>query len=159
MSTDMAENGGAVDIEGMVNTYADFVYNVAVRLLCDASDAEEVTYATFLAAQRQADKYSPGESITTWLCKLTAAAVMNKLRSHRPDGLESGCEEFSDGEIGRAVCSLEPDLRMVLVLRDFEGLSSVEAADVLDVSLPIFRERLHRARMALQDLFGGADAS
>ncbi len=53
--------------------------------------------------------------------------------------------------LDRAVQRLQPDQRAPLVLRDIEGLSTTEAATILDLSEAAFKSRLHRARMAVRD--------
>ena len=145
-----------VDFNWVVESYADFVYNVDFRLMCDPEDAEQVTFATFLSAQGGAGEVTEADRVALWLYRITTSVALNKMRSksdHSPSDYDyAGGLPADDG--CQVVCHLDPELRIAVVLKDVEGLTSIEAAEVLDVSLQEFRSRLHKARIALQKILG-----
>lgn len=134
------------------------------------ADAEDVLQETFLAALRGAASFRGASAVRTWLFAITRqAALQRRRRDHRYEptdeeslatlGAEAGWgaapvtpEQAMIGaeqrvKVTRALESLPPDQREILVLRDGEGLSGEETAGILGISIEAMKSRLHRARL------------
>lgn len=163
--------------ERLVEELADRVYNIALRITGDTRDAEDATQEAFLAAWRAWGGFRHQSSPTTWLYRIAVNASLQRVRRRRPadyladigddeasvqDWSSSVPEMVEQGELRDLVlgglAQLEPEQRAALVLRDVDGLSTTEAAEVLDISVAALKSRLHRARAALRhhlaDYFG-----
>ncbi len=150
---------------------ASFVYNVAYRMMGNQHDAEEVAQDAFISAYRARDRFRGDAQPTTWLYRITVNAALMRLRKDkrrremtvsedaRPevptsDWSESPVASAMNSELGdrikEAIEQLPEDLQTAVVLRDVQGLSNEEAADVLEVSISALKARLHRGRVALR---------
>ncbi len=169
--------GDRVAFEQLVEELADRVYNIALRITGETRDAEDATQEAFLAAWRGWGGFRHQSSPTTWLYRIAVNASLHRVRRRRSsdyltdigddeasvqDWSASVAELAEQGELRDLVlgglAQLEPEQRAALVLRDVDGLSTTEAAEVLDISVPALKSRLHRARAALRqhlaDYFG-----
>lgn len=157
------------DFQSVVEKYADFVYNVAYRMTGNAEDAEDVAQEAFLSAYRAFDRFRGESQVSTWLYRITVNAALMKLRKDQKSrGLtDTGLDkiEVADwdltpersalmSELGEKLQQgldlLDPDLRAAVVLRDIEGLSNSEAADILGITVAALKSRLHRGRVLLR---------
>lgn len=158
--------------ERLIEEYADRIYNVALRITGNASDAEDSMQEAFLSAYRAWSTFRGQASRSTWLYRIAVNEALMRVRSRRP--VEYLTELAIDEDVvdwspdlaelaGRAelrdlisagVSLLEPDLRTALVLRDIDGLSTAEAAEALEISEQALKSRLHRARALLRQHLG-----
>ena len=150
---------------------AGFVYNVAYRMMGNPHDAEEVAQDAFVSAFKARNRFRGESQATTWLYRITVNAALMRLRRDkrrremtvsedaRPDAPSSDLAELPgpaalNSELGEklaaAVDDLPDDLRTAVVLRDIQGLSNSEAADILGVSIPALKARLHRGRVVIR---------
>ena len=150
---------------------AGFVYNVAYRMMGNHHDAEEVAQDAFVSAFRARDRFRGDSKPTTWLYRITVNAALMRLRRDkrrnemtvsedaRPDAPSTDLAELPgpaalNSELGEkltvAVDALPEDLRAAVVLRDIQGLSNNEAAEILEISIPAIKARLHRGRVAIR---------
>jgi RNA polymerase sigma-70 factor (ECF subfamily) len=153
------------------------VYNLALRMLNDPQEAEDVLQETFLSAYKALPGFEGRSSLSTWLYRIASNASLMRLRKKQPETtsidepleLEEGDSlprQFVDwssvpeGELlseesrrvmDEAVAELPERLRIVFILRDIEGLSTQEAGEVLELSESAVKTRLHRARLALRE--------
>ena len=153
----------------IVEQYTGFAYNIAYRMVNNPADAEDVVQEAFLSAYRAKDRFRGDAQVTTWLYRIVVnAALMRLRRERRPRQMSAGPAEemeivdWSPGpesqvlntelkdKLEEALGLLPEDLRTAVVLRDVQQLSVQEAADVVDVSVPAFKARLHRGRIALR---------
>lgn len=153
----------------MVEKYADFVYNVAYRMMGNAEDAEDVAQEAFLSAYRAYDRFRGESQLSTWLYRITVNASLMKLRKDQKsrgltdaslDTIEVADWDLTPersalmSELGeklqQGLDQLDPDLRAAVVLRDIEGLSNSEAADILGITVAALKSRLHRGRVLLR---------
>jgi RNA polymerase sigma-70 factor (ECF subfamily) len=161
----------------MVDAYSPVIYRLALRMLDDPLEAEDVLQETFLNAFRALDRFEGRSSLSTWLYRIAVNQALMRLRKKSPtvfsvdeplqgeEGdeiprqLMDWCclpeEEFMTAEaqaqLDTAVAKLSPALRAVFVLRDLHGLSTREVADVLSISQSAVKTRLLRARLRLRD--------
>jgi RNA polymerase sigma-70 factor (ECF subfamily) len=164
--------------EEVFHKYAPRVYNLARRMLNSDADAEDVTQDVLLQVVRKLPTFRGESAFPTWLHRVTVNAALahrrkraaqKEYRSAMP--LEIALEEAPRGAvqrwtigpeeaalnhetqqlIERAIADLPDDYRDVLVLADVEGLHNAEVAQMLGVSVPAVKSRLHRARQKLRD--------
>ncbi len=167
--------GGDMDaFEDLVMRHADGLYAVLLRFGLDDDEAGEVAQETFLRAWRSLGKFEGRSRFFTWLYRIGFNEAQRKLSRRPPAGAVVSTElrpldELADPGLGPArqtegadlraaladgLRELPPELRAPVVLRDVEGLSTAEAASVLELGEAAFKSRLHRGRMALRSLMG-----
>jgi RNA polymerase sigma-70 factor, ECF subfamily len=156
--------------EQLVERHRDVVFRVAARIV-GPDDAEDVSQDTFLRAFHRLDQYRGTASFRTWLLQITQNTALNALAwaRRRPAGAAGDPPETADrdpvrqpaAELERRerqerlelkLSGLRPEYRSLLVLRDLEGLSYGEIAEVLEMPLGSVKGRLHRARGELIEL-------
>jgi RNA polymerase sigma-70 factor (ECF subfamily) len=176
-SLDLAalRRGDAAAFRQLVETYSPRIYNLALKMLGDPDLAEDILQETFVNAYRAIDRFEGRSHISTWLYRIAHNAVLMRLRKEQrlPDlkSLEddvdldvlSAPDQWDDaperrllqaellGKMDEALGNLSEALRVVFVLRDIDGLSTAETAEVLDLSETAVKSRLHRARLALRE--------
>ena len=154
--------------EELVTMYQHRVFGVALRMLGNRAEAEEIAQETFLRAHRALREFRGEARLGTWLYAIASRLCLNRLasgprRHERSDdiALAQAPAESADtagalerGELEaalhEAVAALPEDRRIVVVLRDLEGLSYEDIAQVLGMPLNTVRTRLHRARLDLK---------
>ena len=174
-----AQAGEAGAFEEIVRRYEDRIYRFGYRMCGHREDARDVLQDTFLAALRHLPGYRGDGRLVGWLFKIASSACLKKRRkkkdepSHflsledrqREDGTPlvqlirspapSPDEEAQREELRRrlhaAVMALPEHYRIVVVLRDFEHLSTKEVADTLGLTVTAAKVRLHRARLMLRE--------
>jgi RNA polymerase sigma-70 factor (ECF subfamily) len=155
-------------LSALVARHAPAVYRFGFKMCGDAEDAKDVLQDTLLAVARGMRDFRGASSLWTWLYAVARSFCIKKRRASRfapketvsLDDLEATAqapalgrapdEVASDRELStlldQAIAALDPENREVLVLRDIEGLTAPEVAEVLDVSVDAVKSRLHRAR-------------
>ena len=171
-----ARDGDMSAFEDLVMRHADRLFMALRRFGLDEDEAQEVAQETFLRAWRALASFEGRSQFFTWLYRIGFNEAQRKLGRRRPTGAlaspeESPLEEVADGGPGpderaeqrellatlaEALSELPHTLRAPVLLRDVEGLSTVEAASVLDLGEAAFKSRLHRGRMALRELVEGS---
>lgn len=164
----------------LVDAAAGRMLSVARKMMPTEADAEDAVQDAFLSAFKSLERFDGRSKLTTWLHQITVNACLMKLRSKRrrpeksmdallpefvADGHQKepqkrwhaegsgGIEQAEVRSLVRArIEELPEQYRVVLVLRDVEGLDTEETAAVLGVTLDTVRTRLHRARQALKTL-------
>jgi len=143
------------------------VFRFACRMLGSAAAAEDVTQECFLSVLRRPEAFEPGRaSLRTYLCAIARHLALKQLRRWGQETTTDDPPEGADGEgpdplrqvieaeaaqaVRRAVESLPPLQREVVVLFEYEGMSLAETAAVCDVDVGTVKSRLHRARERLR---------
>lgn len=164
-----ARAGDREAFEELVRRHADQLYAVVLRFSADADTAQEATQEAFLRAWRSIGRFEGRSQFFTWLYRIAineakrqaerrpAAEVVSlddEPVPEAPDWSEAPETRFRQADLRRAledaVRSLPMEHRAAIVLRDIEGLSTREAAEVMEVGEPAFKSRLHRARLAVR---------
>jgi len=166
---DRLRAGDALAFEELVMTYQHRVFGVALRMLGNRAEAEEVAQEAFVRAHRALGAFRGDAKLSTWLYAITSRLCLNRLASGERRLVRQGEDallRLSDAgprpdaalerreletALGRAIAELPEDRRIVMVLRDLEGLSYEEIAEVLELPLGTVRSRLHRARADLKE--------
>jgi RNA polymerase sigma-70 factor, ECF subfamily len=146
----------------LVNRYHRSVFNVALRMLGNVQDAEDVTQTVFGNAFAALDSYDPGYRFFSWIYRMTVNESLNTINRRRdvvsldgsfdvaaPDVLSDSAAE-AEVRVGRALMELKPDDRAVVVLKHFVSFSYEEISDVLDVPVKTVKSRLFTARDRLR---------
>ena len=182
--------GDPAAFETVVRTYGPRLTAVARRILRDDDQAREAVQEAFISAYRNRAQFHGDARLSTWLHRIAVNAALQRIRSAKrrpeepiedllprflPDGhhverfrawTEAPDERLSRLEtaatVREAIDRLPEAYRTVLLLRDIEGLSGQEAAEMLHITPNAVKIRLHRARIALRTLiaphFEGAPA-
>ncbi|MDQ2935700.1 MAG: sigma-70 family RNA polymerase sigma factor [Chloroflexota bacterium] len=165
-----AQDGDRLAFEELVRRHADRLYAVVLRFLADADQAEEVTQESFLRAWRGIGGFRGKSSFFTWLYRIgineakrragrrppeaPAISVEDEPIEHAPDWSEAPEVRQAEGEVlevlEAAIRGLPAGYRLPLILRDLDGLSTKEAAEVLGLGEAAFKSRLHRARLVVR---------
>ena len=148
---------------GLVDRYQKPLFNVALRMLDNAQDAEDVTQTVFFNAFLKLRTYDPRYKFFSWVYRMTVNESLNLLKSRKqtttldddpaipapedPGGAEESAE--LQRRVGNALMGLKPDDRAVVILRHFVFLSYEEIADVLEIPAKTVKSRLFTARERL----------
>jgi len=161
--------GEARAFEELVRRYQHRVFGVALRMLGNAAEAEEVAQEAFLRVHRAIGEFRGESKLSTWLYAITSRLCLTRLgagdRRLGREGEETllrlanghanpvAAAERSELEaaLHRAIAELPEDRRIVVVLRDLEGLAYEEIAAALALPVGTVRSRLHRARLDLKE--------
>ena len=169
--------------ERLLTTYGERAYRLAVGITGNGPDAEEVVQDALWSVVRKIDTFRGESAFGSWLYRVVANAAYQKLRGRQGQRRDVSLDEVLPlfDERGRHVGptadwsarvddpSIQTELRLaltaaidelpagsrtMLVLRDVEGLSNVEIAEVLGLSVPVVKTRVHRARLFLRKQLG-----
>jgi len=171
-----AQEGDTRAFDELVVRYRDKVYRLAFKILRHEEDAAEALQDAFLSAFRGLKNFKAESTFSTWLYRIATNASLMKYRRRRDGHVSLEQSQSVDGDsepmqipdwtaqpmkdllntetrevMQEGIEKLPEDLRTVFVLRDVEGLSNAEVADVLDLTVPAVKSRLHRARIALRN--------
>lgn len=175
-----ARQGDFDAFEPLVNKYERRVYDLALRILRRVHDAEETVQQTFLTVIEKLDTFREESSFYTWLMRIAtnqALAMLRKRKVRAAVPLSDGSREDDGGHpphpeyiaawketpeeiasrretrriLDDALADLDEKYRLVFLLRDVEGLSTQETADVLSIGVSNVKVRLMRARLMLRE--------
>jgi RNA polymerase sigma-70 factor (ECF subfamily) len=173
---DQVRAGSIVAFEELVSRYESTVYNLAMRFTRNQEDAEEVLQDVFLTIFTKVKGFEGKSAFSSWLYRVIVNSSFMKLRKRRSslivaidDEGEHGSRSVIENEkssevsleeqlqnsrlreiLAAAVDKLPDQYRAVFLLRDVEGLSNTEVGNILDLSIPAVKSRLHRARLMLR---------
>lgn len=163
----------------LVGLYSRRVYGVALKILGDEREAEDVLQETFLSAFEAIGRFEGRSRLSTWLYRIATNASLMRLRKATPPvafslDRDPGDENQASSaarylvdwsavpdellltaearrEMDRAIADLPETLRSVFVLRDIQGLPGDETAAILGITVQAVKTRLHRARVRLRN--------
>lgn len=165
----------------LVEAYSGVIYRLALKMLNNPQDAEDILQETFIKAYQHLGNFDGRSSISTWLYRIATNEALMFLRRNKqfivsidepdetaeeeqePLQIVDWCclpeEELMSTEsrkyMDKAVQALPHNLRVAFLLRDIEGLSTQEAAEALNLSETALKTRLSRARLRLRELLSG----
>jgi RNA polymerase sigma-70 factor (ECF subfamily) len=163
------------DFEEEIVPHLDAMYNFALRLTSDPSDAEDLVQDTIVKAYRFFSSYEKGTNAKAWLFRILKNSYINNYRKKSKQPNQVDYDEVStfyetiraertdtsdledkmfrdliDDDISQALEELPEDFRTVVLLCDVEGFTYEEIANMLDVPIGTIRSRLHRGRNLLK---------
>ncbi len=176
ISLEALRNGDRAEFARLVEQYDTFVYRLALRIVGNPQDAEDVLQETFIKALKHLPDFDGRSSLSTWLYRIATNEALMVLRKDKgaivslddPDDnsddeqeplevvdwcclpeetlMSAEAKEYLD----KAISELPATLRVVVVLRDIQGLSTRETSEVLNISEMAVKTRLSRARLQLR---------
>ena len=175
-----AQGGDISAFEELVARHEEKVYGLALRMTRSEADAAEIAQDTFLSAYQHLAEFRGEAAFGSWVHRIAANNALMRLRRQRvldvvtedlagPEFTERGSladapetdwsrradDKILDEELGRAIQeatdALPEGYREVFLLKDVEGLSYEEISEMVGISVPAVKSRLHRARLALRE--------
>jgi len=178
-SIDLAllRSGDRVQFARLVDAYSSPIYRLALKMLGNQQDAEDVLQTTFLKALKYVADFEGRSSLSTWLYRIAANEALMLMRRKRPSISLDEEPDDEDGEprqplqladwgalpeselvsaeskkqLDLAIQALPEKLRVVFLLRDIEGLSIRDTSEALDLTETAVKTRLLRARLHLRE--------
>jgi RNA polymerase sigma-70 factor (ECF subfamily) len=179
-----AINSGQFDrFPDLVKRYEQKLYNFSLRMCRDPADAEDIVQETFLNVFKYLKDFRYETKFKNWLYRVAASTCIKKRRKSKfapqrelsldefypqseaevsdqvPDWAQMPLDKVLSNElldkINEAIVKLPEKYRLVIVLRDIEGFSTAETAQILNLSDANVKVRLHRARLFLRDKLKG----
>jgi RNA polymerase sigma-70 factor (ECF subfamily) len=170
-----AKRGDVAAFEELIRRNTERILRLAIRITGSYEDGEDVVQDASLQAFRNLGKFEERARFSTWLTRIVINAALMKLRTHRRafmvsiDEVLEGCtplvEMIADRKpnperhygaselrlaLQKALVALPHEQRVVVLMRDVEGLSTLDTADVLELSVSSVKSRLLRARLKLR---------
>ena len=174
-----SQKGDYPSFAELVKRYEKKIYNLAYRIMGNREDASDVLQETFLQVFKKLAGFKGKAKFSTWLYRITVNMCLMRKRKRkkreivsldvpiltkkeneikrelRDDWSENPLATLENKEVKKtlseAIDSLPEEYRTVFLLRGLNGLSNEEVAEVLKISLPAVKSRLHRARLFLRD--------
>lgn len=165
-------------VEALVYRYGPKAYRLALRITGSPEDAQEVSQDVLWTVVRKIESFKGESALGSWIYRITANAAYQKLRERRGtehvsweallpafdagghllDLEQDWSQSFDDPAVqaearrrlAEAVESLPPEYRTAFVLHDLEGIPNPEIAEMLGLSLPAVKSRVHRSRLFLR---------
>lgn len=165
-------DGGTDMYRELVERYRTRVFTVALRLVANRADAEDLTQAAFVAAYRALGRFDPSRSFYTWLMRIAVNKCKDHLKSHKrreahltgdilgPGALFTGRVAGPEQEVeqkqrlafmGQALAAMDKKYSVPLVLKEVQGMSYKQMQEVLGLPLTTLKIRVVRARVQLQE--------
>jgi len=170
-----AKAGDNAAFEELVNRYEGKIFGLTMSITRNRADAEEATQEAFLKSYAHLDTFQSDSRFYTWLVRIAANEALMRLRKRRPgefsldqpiegeeDLMPRELEEWApnpeqryaqdemEAILNELIDKLEPEFRIVFVLRNVEELSTEETALALGISIPAVKSRLLRARLKMR---------
>ncbi len=159
----------------LIDLYGDRIYSLALKILRNSSDAEDVVQETFTAVYEKVQTFNEQSDLFTWIYRIATNFALMKIRQSKHETIADHDLEYLDSriEMPASVHSVYPDqlvldnelkreldlalqripkiYRTVFILRDLENLSTEETAAILNITESNAKVRLRRARLFLRD--------
>jgi len=171
-----AKNGDTKAFEELMKRTQTNIYNLGLRLLGNKEDAADLMQETYIKAYENLNRFEGRSSFSTWLYRIATNNALMKLRKEKKkkvsidelkkfgdksykveisDWSENPSSYFKSAELKevlqKAIDSLPPKYKSVFILHDVEGLPLTEVAQILSLSVPAVKTRVHRSRMYLRE--------
>ena len=162
--------GEAALFELLMRRHNQRIYRAARAILRADDDVEDVMQQAYLNAYQHLHQFAGGAKFSTWLTRIAVNEALGRKRkgqreagegdeqvmislveSKTPDPEQQANTAELRAILEREVSALPSSFRTVIVMRDVEGLSTTETAEILDISDDLVKQRLHRGRAMLRD--------
>jgi RNA polymerase sigma-70 factor (ECF subfamily) len=164
-------NGDTKAYAQLVNRYKDLVYTLAIRMVKNREEAEEVAQDSFIKVFRSLEKFKGDSKFSTWIYKVTYNTCLDRIKKNKKHLNDVAIDEFTFNELGtidnaldhlikeekhalirNCIKKLPEDSSALLTLFYFEDLSLVEIAHIINVEVNTVKVRLFRARKKLAEI-------
>jgi RNA polymerase sigma-70 factor (ECF subfamily) len=171
-----AKQGDMAAFEQLVKRHTALIFRVAMHIMASREDVEDIVQDAFLSAFQHLQRFEERARFSTWVARIAVNTALMKLRSLRRVTTISIDQEAEEGGaladkvadwkpnpeqlysraelreiLQQALASLPDGYRVVFLLRDVEGLSVADTAEMLGLSIPNVKARLFRARLKLRE--------
>lgn len=176
-----AKNGDIYAFEDLISKYEKKVYNTVLRIIRDKEAAKDISQEVFIKVYKSLKNFNEKSKFSTWLYRIAVNTSIDELRKNKnrynnisldnPDP-EHGNTRQAEFEISgskdtpeeklikkekikelyKAINMLQEDQRILILLRDIQGLSYDEISDVTGIKIGTVKSKLNRARNALKEL-------
>lgn len=176
-SLEALRDGDRAEFARLVEAYSPMIYRLGFKMLNNPQDAEDILQETFIKAYWHIGNFDGRSSVSTWLYRIATNEALMSIRRKRPETISFDVPSVYDTEpqeplqivdwcclpedefltsegrarLDDAANRLPTSLRVVFILRDIEGLSTRETAEVLEISEMAVKTRLSRARLRLRE--------
>jgi len=176
-SLEALRDGDRAEFARLVEAYSPMIYRLGLKMLNNPQDAEDILQETFIKAYRHIGNFDGRSNVSTWLYRIATNEALMSIRRKRPETISFDVPSIYDTEpqeplqivdwcclpedefltsegrarLDDAANRLPTSLRVVFILRDIEGLSTRETAEVLEISEMAVKTRLSRARLRLRE--------
>lgn len=173
-----SKNGDISAFEMLVETYQKKVFNLAYRIIGNYDDANDLAQEAFIRIFRSISGFKGQSSFSTWIYRITTNVCLDEIRKRKNKLVQSLDEDIQtdDGEMQRQIMSDDPlpdeilekqelravindsleelkeEYRIIITLRDIQGMSYEEIAKALDCPTGTVKSRINRARQALKNV-------
>ncbi len=173
-----AQSGSIKAFEKIVYKFERLVYNIAFKMLKNPEDASDLSQEALIKIYKNLNKCQDASVLKAWVCRITTNACIDEIRKRKGKTYESldfeieheegdFTKEYKSSEegpeqvlinkelridIAKAIDKLAPSYRALIVLRDVEGLSYLELAEITESNLGTVKSRLSRARNMLKKI-------
>ena len=177
ISLEALQAGDMAEFARLVDAYSTQIYRLALKMLGNEQDAEDVLQNTFMKALQSIENFEGRSSVSTWLYRIAVNEALMLVRRQKPTipvAMEYEDDEdelqyptqFTDWcclperdllsdearkHLDQAIRNLPEKLQVVFLLRDIEGLSIRETSEALDLTETAVKTRLLRARLNLRE--------
>lgn len=155
--------------KSIIKEYQDRIFNLCIYMLHSREDAQEAAQDVFTKAYRSFKDFIPRATLYTWLYRISMNTCIGYKRKRQESFVEDdeaisavaspepSPEKISESRevaavVHKALESLTPDFRATIVLKEMEGLSYEEIAEVLQISIGTVKSRISRAREELRKI-------
>lgn len=173
-----AKSGDIIAFEELIGSYQKRVFNLALRIIGNYDDAADLAQEAFVRIYKAISSFKEQSSFSTWVYRITTNVCLDEIRKRKNRKVVYIDEDIQtdDGEMKRQVISSDPgpdeaaerseirrivndainrlpeEQRVVITLRDLQGMSYEEIARILELPAGTVKSRINRARLALKNM-------
>ncbi len=153
----------------LVESYQLYAYRLAFRILCDNEEAKDVVQDSFIKIWKKINSFDSKHKFTTWMYKIVTHTAIDRYRAITKSSKVNLEEvsfsfdtisdhnlliDFENRQLGEMIKYLADNLpekqRLVFVLRDLQGMDSIEVQEILDMSATMVKSNLYNARKVMK---------
>jgi RNA polymerase sigma-70 factor (ECF subfamily) len=166
-----AQDGDIDAFEDLIRAYEKKIYSIAYNMMNSREDAQDVTQETVLKIFRSLSMFNGKSTFSAWIYKVTTNTCLDELRKRKhtllsiekmsEDGVQFRDDAYTSEElltqkllgqrISAEIDTLSPDYKLMIVLRDVQGMSYQQIAEITGISIGTVKSRINRARRQLRE--------
>ena len=173
-----SKEGHVASFEELISVHQQKVYNIALRMLANEQDAFDASQEVFIKVYKNLDKFQENSSFSTWLYRITTNTCLDMIRKNKDKKNDISIDsqvEFEDGEASfqledknadveeeilkkerrqalyEAIQQLNDEHKKMIVLRELQGMSYQEIAEITGANIGTVKSKINRARISLKN--------
>lgn len=173
-----SKEGHVSSFEELISVHQQKVYNIALRMLANEQDAFDASQEVFIKVYKNLDKFQENSSFSTWLYRITTNTCLDMIRKNKDKKNDISIDsqvEFEDGEASfqledknadveeeilkkerrqalyEAIQQLNDEHKKMIVLRELQGMSYQEIAEITGANIGTVKSKINRARISLKN--------